>query len=570
MSQQPDIPGTIIEQAQGKHPASVVLKNVSVFYLTTGEIRREDIAICGDRIAGVGAGYEGGHEIDCTGLFAVPGFIDAHVHVESCMVTPFEYERCVLPRGVTTAVCDPHELANVAGTRAIDYFLDSARRMCMDLRVQISSCVPATPLETSGAVLDAEEIRRYVSEPLSCGLGEMMNIPGLLAGDRDVLEKIALFPGRIDGHCPMLSGKALNAAIAAGLRNCHESGSLAEAEEKLRLGMQILIREGSVAHDLELLLPLVTVRNSPFLCFCTDDRNVLDIEEDGHIDRMIARAIASGADPLAVYRTACWSPARHFGLNDRGLIAPGMRADIVLLSKLDECRIEAVWKNGRLVNEALFASRGEEPDFSAFLHSIRCPAAAAESFRVGSTRAETFVIGIREGSLITDRLEMRLPFDGREKRCDPERDVAKVAVLERHGKNGNVGIGFVHGFGLRRGAIASSVGHDSHNLCVVGVSDSDMALAVNALRESGGGFAVAADGDVLDVLPLPLGGLLSCADFETVGTQLKRIHRSAEALGCRLASPFQTLSFLPLPVIPFLRITDRGLVDVERFEIVPV
>lgn len=507
----------LIDQAQGKQPASVVLKNVLVFYLTTGEIRREEIAICGDRIAGIGEGYEGEREIDCTGLFAVPGFIDAHVHVESCMVTPFEFERCVLPRGVTTAVCDPHELANVAGTRAFDYFLESARRMCMDLRIQMSSCVPATPLETSGATLGAEEIRRYTSEPLCCGLGEMMNVPGVLSGEPELLAEIALFPGRIDGHCPLLTGKPLNGYLAAGIRNCHECGSLSEAEEKLRLGMQILIREGSVAHDLEPLLPLVTLPKSPFLCFCSDDRNVLDIKESGHIDRMISRAIAGGADPLAVYRAACWSPANHFGLNDRGLIAPGRRADIVLLSDLNACRIEAVWKDGRLVNDELFASRGEAPEASVFFHSIRCPAVTAESFRVFSARAETAVIGIREGSLVTDRLEMELPFDGREKRCAPERDVAKVAVLERHGKNGNIGLGFVRGFGLTRGAVASSVGHDSHNLCVVGVSDEDMAQAVNALRECGGGFAVAAGGKVTGLLPLPLGGLLSCDGFETVG-----------------------------------------------------
>ena len=570
MERQSDRLRKIIDRAQGREPASLVLKNVSVFHLTTGEIRREEIALCGDRIAGVGAGYEGEREIDCAGLFAVPGFIDAHVHVESCMVTPFEFERCVLPRGVTTAVCDPHELANVAGTRAIDYFLESAHRMCMDLRVQISSCVPATPLETSGAVLGAEEIRRYVSEPFSCGLGEMMNVPGLLSRDPDILEKLALFPGRIDGHCPMLSGRALNAVIAAGLRNCHECCSLPEAAEKLRRGMQILIREGSVAHDLDVLLPLITVQNSPFLCFCTDDRNVLDIIESGHIDRMIARAIAGGADPLAVYRTACWSPANHFGLNDRGLIAPGRRADVVLLSDLNACRVEAVWKDGRLVNDELFTSRGEEPDPSGFLRSIRCPEVTAETFRVVSAGAKTPVIGIREGSLVTDRLEMELPFDGREKRCAPELDVAKVAVLERYGKNGNVGIGFVHGFGLRSGAVASSVGHDSHNLCVVGVSDADMALAVNALRECGGGFAVAAGGKVVDVLPLPVGGLLACSDFETVCGELRRIRGSAGVLGCRLEEPFQTLSFLPLPVIPFLRVTDRGVVDVAKFEIIPV
>ena len=561
---------TIIDQAQGNVKASLVIKNVTVFHLAGGGMQRGDLAVCGDRIVGVGESYDGETEIDGSGLFAVPGFIDAHVHVESSMIPPFEFERCVLPRGVTTAFCDPHELANVAGTRALDFFLESARRMCMDLRVAVSSCVPATPLETSGASLTVDDIRRYAAEPHCPGLAELMNVPGVLSKVPEVLEKIGLFRGRIDGHCPMLSGKALNAYLAAGVRNCHECGSVAEAEEKLAKGMQILIREGSVARNLDALLPLITVANAPFLCFCTDDRNPLDIGEQGHLDYMIRHAIAEGADPLAVYRVACWSPARHFGLFDRGLIAPGCRADIVLLSDLEKCRIAMVLKNGRPVNDALFAARGEAPDPSEFLHSVRLGKVSAESFRVFSDRAETPVAGIRELSLITDHLELALPFDGTEKQCAPELDIAKIAVLERYGKNGNIGLGFVKGFGLRSGAIASSVGHDSHNLCVVGVSDSDMALAVNALIESGGGFSVANRGEVLDVLPLPLGGLLSLHDFASVERELRRIHASVKATGCPLETPFLQLAFLPLPVIPHLRLTDRGMVDVAKFDFIGV
>ena len=560
----------IIDQAQGNVKASLVIKNVSIFCLSSGELRRGDIAVCGDRIVGAGESYDGETEIDGNGLFAVPGFIDAHVHIESSMIPPFEFERCVLPRGVTTAFCDPHELANVAGTRAIDFFMESARRMCMDLRVQISSCVPATPLETSGASLSADDIRRYASEMQSAGLAELMNVPGVLSKVPDVLEKIALFHGRIDGHCPMLAGKALNAYLASGVRNCHECSSLAEAEEKLAKGMQILIREGSIARNLDTLLPLITVANAPFLCFCTDDRNPLDIGAQGHLDYMIRHAIAKGADPLAVYRVACWSPARHFGLFDRGLIAPGYRADIVLLSDLENCAVAKVLKNGGVVDDTLFAARGEAPDPSEFLHSVRMTKVSPDAFRVCSSAAETPVIGIRELSLITDHLTMELPFDGREKQCAPERDVAKVAVLERYGKNGNIGLGFVKGFGLRSGAIASSVGHDSHNICVVGVSDSDMALAVNALIESGGGFSAANRGEVLDVLPLPLGGLLSCRDFVSVERDLRRIHASVKATGCPLETPFLQLAFLPLPVIPHLRITDKGMVDVAKFDFIGV
>ena len=555
----------LIDQAQGNKPASLVIRNVSIFSLITGRMEQGEIAVCGDRIIGIGGPYEGECEIDGSGMIAVPGFIDAHVHVESSMITPFEFERCVLPHGVTTAICDPHELANVAGTGALDYFLECARRMCMDLRVQISSCVPATALETAGASLSAEELRTYVAEPHSCGLAEFMNIPGILARDPEVLAKLALYQGRIDGHCPLLSGKALNACICAGLRNCHESDFLAEAEEKLARGMQILIREGSVGRNLKTLLPLITVANSPFLCFCSDDRNPLDIEEAGHLDAMIARSIAGGADPLAVYRVACWSPAQHFGLHDRGLIAPGRRADIVLLSDLERCRIAMVLKNGKPVDERLFASRPAPPDPTPFCNSIRCAAVSAEAFRVVSTRPRTPVIGIRRLSLLTDHLELTLPVANGAKQCDPDQDTAKVAVLERHGRNGNIAVGFVKGFGLKTGAIASSVGHDSHNLCTVGVSDEDMALAVNALRESGGGFSVAAGGRVLDLLPLPIGGLLSCHDFETVAAELRRIHAAVKKLGCPLETPFLQLAFLPLPVIPFLRITDRGLVDVEKF-----
>ena len=560
----------VIDQALGNTKGTLVIKNISIFHLATGEVRKGDIAVCGDRIAGVGESYDGETEIDGSGLFAVPGFIDAHVHVESSMIPPFEFERCVLPRGVTTAFCDPHELANVAGTRAIDFFLESAKRMCMDLRVQISSCVPATPLETSGASLSADDLRRYASEMPSAGLAELMNVPGVLSKVPEVLEKIALFQGRIDGHSPMLSGKALNAYLAAGVRNCHECGSLAEAREKLAKGMQILIREGSVARNLDTLLPLITVANAPFLCFCTDDRNPLDIGGQGHLDYMIRHAIAKGADPLAVYRVACWSPARHFGLFDRGLIAPGYRADIVLLSDLENCSVAKVLKNGRVVDDALFAARGEEPDPSEFLHSVRLAEVSPEVFRIRSSTAETPVIGIQELSLITDHLTMDLPFDGKEKQCAPERDVAKVAVLERYGKNGNIGLGFVKGFGLRSGAIASSVGHDSHNICVVGVADSDMALAVNALIESGGGFSVANRGVVLDVLPLPIGGLLSLHDFVSVEQELRRIHASVKATGCPLETPFLQLAFLPLPVIPHLRITDRGVVDVAKFDFIGV
>ncbi len=560
----------IISQARGVEKADLVIRNVRIFYLTDGSFVTGDIAVCGDTILGAGSEkYDGCTVIDGSGLTAVPGFIDSHVHVESSMTTPYEFERMALPRGVTTAVCDPHELTNTAGNKAIDYFLECSRGMLMGLRVQISSCVPATHLETSGASLSAKDIARYAAEPHSSGLAELMNVPGVLFQDPDVLEKIELFQGRIDGHSPLLSGKDLNAYLAAGVRNCHESSDLEEAREKLRKGMHLMIREGSVGRNLDTLAPLITPANSMFISFCTDDRNLLDVEQQGHIDYIIARAIELGADPLAVYRCATVSAARHFSLGARGLIAPGYKADIVLLSDLKKCKVASVLKNGKVVDDALFASRPPEPDSSAFRNSIRRATVSAGDFKVLSAKAATPVIGITEGTLITQKLEMELPFDGKEKRILPEQDVAKVAVLERYGKNGNIAHGFVKGFGMKSGAIASSVGHDSHNLCVVGVSDEDMALAVNALIDSRGGFAVVVDGELLERMPLPIGGLLSDLRFEEITSHLKKLHAAAAKTGCTLHDPFLQLAFLPLPVIPFLRLTDRGLVDVVKFDFIP-
>lgn len=560
----------IIAQARGVEKADTVIRNVRIFHLTDGSFTIGDIAICGDTILAADTEkYDGNTVIDGTGLTAVPGFIDSHVHVESSMTTPYEFERMALPHGVTTAVCDSHELANTAGSRAIDYFLECARNMLMDLRVQISSCVPATHLETSGASLSAKDIARYVSEPHSSGLAEMMNVPGVLFQAPEVLEKIKLFRGRIDGHSPLLSGKDLNAYLAAGVRNCHESCGLTEAQEKLRKGMHLMIREGSVGRNLDTLVPLITPASSMFISFCTDDRNLLDVERQGHIDYMIARSIELGADPLAAYRCASVSAARHFSLGMRGLLAPGYKADIVLLSDLEKCRVVKVFKNGRVVDDALFASRPPEPDFSAFRNSVRRSTVSAADFKVFSKSASTPVIGVTEGTLITQKLEMQLPFNGREKRILPEQDVAKVAVLERYGKNGNISHGFVKGFGMKAGAIASSVGHDSHNLCVVGVSDEDMALAVNSLIESQGGFAVAVNGKLLERMPLPIGGLLSDLRYEEVAVHLKKLHEAALETDCTLHDPFLQLAFLPLPVIPFLRLTDRGLVDVVKFDFIP-
>lgn len=565
----PDSLARAIAQGRGAQPADVVIKHVGIFHLSTGELSTGDIAICGDRIVGVGEPYEGVLEIDGAGLTAVPGFIDAHVHVESSMVTPAEFDRMVLPRGTTTAVCDPHEMSNVCGAAALDYFLEASRALCMDLFVDISSCVPASPFETSGETLSPDTIRRYADHPRVLGLAELMNVPGVLDGDPGVLAKILAFEGRVDGHAPSLSGYALNGYLAAGVRNCHESSTVAEAAEKLRKGMQILLRDGSVAHDLETLHPLLTVANSPFLGFCTDDRTPPDVEQDGHIDGRIARAIAAGADPLAAYRAAALSSARHFRLFDRGLVAPGFLADIVLVSDLRTCAVHTVLKAGRVVGDALFAARPAPPDPSFCRGTLRLRPATADTFAIRSDRPDTAAIGLVPRHVATQRLDLPLPPDADGlKHADPSRDLAKVAVLERHGRNGNIGLGFVHGFGLARGAIASSVGHDAHNVCVVGVDDASMAAAVNALVEADGGFAVAADGRVSGLLPLPLAGLFSDRPHEEVSAALRSIHAAARDLGTPLEAPFHQLAFLPLSVIPAMRITDKGLFDAEKLAFV--
>ncbi len=556
-----------IDQALGRVPADLVLRNARLLDLVTGELHAGDIAISGDTIVGTRESYRGMEEIDAGGRIAVPGFIDSHVHCESTLVVPGEFDRCVLPRGTTTAVCDPHEICNVLGRTGLRYFLDSAVVTVMDLRVQLSSCVPATPLETSGARLNADDLLPYRDHPKVIGLAEFMNVPGVLNKDPDCLDKLAAFSGQhIDGHAPLLSGRALNAYLACGVRNCHETTGLAEGREKLTKGMQVLIREGTVSKDLTALAPLIDDLASPFLGLCTDDRNPLDIEEEGHLDHLVRRAITLGASPVAVYRAASWSAARGFGLRDRGLIAPGYLADILLLDDLASCSISLVLRRGHPVSADSFPDRVlPAPPGGNTMHLT--PVTAA-SFAHPAAGPSTPVIGIIPGKILTEHLHADLPYRDGQRHADPPRDLLKVCVLERHGRNGNIGRGFVKGFGLRDGALASSVGHDSHNVCVVGAGDDDMALAVNRLIELGGGFVAARDGQVLAELPLPFAGLMSLDPFETVRTRLETLRDAVRAMGCPLPEPFLQLAFLPLPVIPHLKITDRGLVDVDRFELI--
>ncbi|UYO01073.1 MAG: adenine deaminase [Devosia sp.] len=559
----------MIMAGQGKEQADLVIRDIGLLDVITGAVTLTDIAVVADRIVGTHGSYDGKVVIDGKGRFAVPGFIDTHLHIESSLVTPLEFDRCVLPHGVTTVLCDPHEIANVLGAEGIRYFLDSAERTIMDVRVNLSSCVPATPFETAGAQLEIGDLLPFRDHPKVVGLAEMMNFPGVLNADPGILAKLVAFQdGHIDGHAPLLLGQALNGYLAAGIRTDHEATSAAEAREKLAKGMAILIREGSVSKDLEALAEILDDNTSSFVALCTDDRNPLDIAEEGHLDSSIRRLIAMGRPLHHVYRAASHSAARIFGLRDRGLVAPGWRADIAILDSLEGCRVSDVISAGRLVTPELFAAR--TPVAPVGLSSMKAQPVTPEAFVTEPKPGQNSVpvIGVRPGLILTFREEATLAVGETGLQPDLVEDVIKVAVIERHGKNGNIGRSFVKGFGLKRGAIASSVGHDSHNITVVGASDEDMAAAVNRLIALGGGFTVADGGKVTAELALPLAGLMSLKSFEEVAHDLHHLRDAARALDCVLPEPFLQVAFLALPVIPHLKMTDRGLFDVDKFDFV--
>ncbi len=557
-----------IAQGRGDEPADLVLRGGTVFDLITGDMIQGDVAICDDTIVGIGDSYEGTRVIDVTGKILVPGFIDTHLHIESSCITPYEFDRCVTPCGITTAICDPHEIANVIGAEGIRYFQTASQHTLMDIRVQLSSCVPSTHMETAGAELLAEDLEALMHHPSAIGLAEFMNYPGVIHRDPEAMKKLALFEGgHIDGHCPQLSGRDLNAYIAAGIRTEHEATTAEEAREKLQKGMRVLIREGSVSKDLHALQPLLTERTAPYMCLCTDDRNPLDIAEQGHLDYMIRTMIALGTPVLAAYRAASLSAAEAFGLKDRGLIAPGKRADIVVLNTLEACDAQMVFCAGHLADDSAFAARQAIAPVGR--HSVIAPKLQPQDFRHTGNRQETDVIGIIEGKILTEHLHENIVIADGDKRPDTDRDLIRIAVAERHGKNGNIATGFVRGFAMTSGAIASTVCHDHHNIACVGVDYADMALAANRLSEIEGGFVVAQNGRVLAELALPVAGLMSLGSFEEVRDRLIDLRKAAKSLGVVLEEPFLQLAFLALPVIPALKITDRGMVDVTRFELIP-
>lgn len=539
-----------IDQALGREPADLVVKNAHLLNTATGRIEGPmDIAITGDTVTGTHGVYEGQRTIDAGGRTVAPGFIDTHVHVESSMVVPSEFEKGVLPKGTTTAICDPHEIANVVGLDGIRYFIEARRSLVMTLKVNLSSCVPATDLETAGARIEADDLFPLVDDPAVIGLAELMNFPGVIHKDPGMMAKLERFFGRhIDGHSPLLRACELNAYLAVGVSTEHECTSLAEAEEKLAKGMHILLREGSIAKNVTTLAPLISEATWMRCAFCTDDRNPLEIREEGHIDHALRLAIRAGAPVIPVYRAATLGAAMAFGMRDRGLIAPGKRADLVILDDLEDVRVAEVIVGGRRAEDALAEPR-HHPQPPGYGSVRREPVTAADLALDGSRK--THVIGALPFSLLTDHLEATP--DG-----DPE--IARLCVLERHGLNGNIGRGWVKGFGPIHGAIATSIGHDSHNLITVGDNAQDMAKAANHLIAIQGGAVVVQHGQILADLPLPVAGLMSDQPLAFIDDRLIELRAKAKAIGCTLEEPLLQLAFLPLPVIPHLKLTDRGYV----------
>jgi adenine deaminase len=561
----------IIPVALGQQPAPVVVRNVRILNVFTGEIETgQSIAFYGKRIAGIGDYGPGGEEIDGGNLIAVPGFIDAHMHIESSMLVPRQLAKAVLLHGTTTVIADPHEIANVLGTEGVEYIVRSTEGIPLNVYIGIPSAVPATKLETSGAHLGTDDMIEFVDHNLKrvIALGEVMNYPAVLGRDRELITKIEILRYRykkIDGHAPGLSGKKLNAYICAFIRSDHECTTKDEALEKVRRGMQIFIREGSAARDLDALIGAVNPLNQHRFSFCTDDRDPLSILTEGHIDHLIRRAIAKGVDPLTAIRMATINTADYFNLRSMGAIAPGYKADMVLVDDLERIGIRMVIKDGRVVvrdGNLVEAMSGAFNDVPESLGKVRIPDVQVEQLRVPAQPGKLRIIGLSEGSLLTREVLAEPRVSDGAAVADPDRDIAKVAVLDRH-RGRSFSVGFVQGLGLRHGAVATSVGHDAHNLCTAGMDDGDMIAAARHVAQLNGGLAVVRDGRVLASLALPLAGLMSNRGLFEVAECLQRIRAAVRGLGAE-GEVFMPLSFVQLAVIPTVRITDRGIVDVER------
>lgn len=553
----------IIAVAAGREKADLVLKNAKYLNVFSNEFLCGDIAVANGLIAGVGK-YDGKTEIDVSGKLVLPGFIDAHIHLESSMVTPAEFAKAVVAHGTTTVITDPHEITNVMGIDGVEYMIQASQNLPIDVHFMMPSCVPATEIDESGAELDCKDIDLYLDNKKVLGLAEMMNYVGVINGDKNVLSKIVTSQAhhkKIDGHAPELSGNDLNAYIAAGVYSDHECSTFENAIEKLRKGQFIMIREGTAAHNLKALMPLLTQQYYSRCMFATDDKHPSDLLYGGHIDYIVKQALKNGADPIVALKTATHHAARYFLLNNKGAIASGYLADIVVVDNLEDLNVETVFKRGKLVFD------GEVKDFSAPTVDEKLAEKCFDTFHLDSVTPSSFkvdgklgLIGLVGGELLTRNL-------GTADKIDVENDILKIACIERHKGTNHIGVGYVKGYSLKSGAVATSVAHDSHNIITVGCNDDDIAVAVNAIKDSKGGIAVVENGKIKALLELPIAGLMSDEPLTTVNEKLENAKSSAYELGAdKSIDPFMTLSFLSLPVIPSLRITTKGVFDAENWK----
>ncbi|MBA2449914.1 MAG: adenine deaminase [Chloroflexi bacterium] len=558
---------------RGVQPPELVLKRGRVVNVFTNEVHPADVAIQDGHVVGLGE-YSGPNELDLGGAYVLPGLIDGHLHIESTMLAPGEFARAVVPRGVTGVVVDPHEIANVLGVEGIRLLLAASAELPLDIWVNVSSCVPASSMETSGHVLEARDMAPLLGLDHVVGIAEVMNFPGVLNADPGVLAKLELGLATgvpIDGHAPGVRGRDLCGYLAAGIESDHETTGAEEAEEKLRLGMWLMVRQGSTEHNLAELLPVVRRFRARRAMLVTDDRTPTDLRDEGHLDHALRLAIAEGIDPVWAVAMATINPAERFGLKRLGAVGPGYLADLMVVPDLQDCRAELVLKRGRVVARDGAALFDAPPfDYTPARDRVHIAPLDRASFRLPATGGRCRAIGLVPGQIVTEHLVVEPTVWNGEIVADPDRDLVKYAVIERHRATGNVGVGLVKGFGVRGGALASSVAHDAHNIGVLGTNDEDMLRAVRAVVEQQGGLAVVADGQVLAELPLPLAGLMSDLPFEEVARRSEAVDRAAAGLGCAVRHPFMVMSFLALSVIPSLKLTDQGLVDVDAWRLVPL
>lgn len=566
----------LIDVAAGREPADLVIRNGRIVDVGLGEIRTGDIAIADGLIAGTGH-YEGKDTLDAQGLYVLPGLIDAHIHIESAFVTPEEISRLLVPFGTTTIIADPHEIANVAGLAGINYMLDAAEKAALHIEYLAPSCVPATPFENAGAVLTADDLAGPLDDPRILGLGEFMNFPGVISADPDVLAKLMAAHRRgklVDGHSPGISGRELCAYVSAGVLADHECSTRQEMHERLQNGMYILMRQGSACHNLEDLLPVVTPRNARRCLLCSDDRQPRTILEEGHLDDHLRRCVRFGLDAVTAIQMATLNAAEAFGLKDRGAIFPGRRADLALVNNLSDFKAHYVFIDGRLVaEEGRYLPRVERADITPVRSSVHVRDFSVDRLKLKLRNGRVYVIDILPGGVVTGKgiAEVEVGEDG-DFVYRPDADIVKLAVIERHKQTGQMAVGLLRGYGIKRGAVALTIAHDSHNLLVTGTSDDDMAFAVEELIQQEGGVVLVLNGEVLARLPLPVGGIMSDQSGEWVNEKLFELHETAvKELGVREdIEPIMTLCFMALPVIPELKITDMGLFDVTAFELIPL